>query len=399
MKTHNLILTLVLSFAATVSLVAQQAEPVHAVIVSGKDSAWYARQVLAWEQEVKKCPKSEEAWRNLFNASFYLKYWHNGLQEKIPAGKSVLERMEREIPESFTYNFCRYKISMGGESEYAERALTMMPNEVDLGSVDVLLGYLWRTGADLEKGKRGAQFNELLNRQYEGGYYPDFALRYNYNHLEGLPDNAIYIGLGDLDLFPKIMMQRTMNLHTDKFIVVSPFLSLPNYRNSICTHLGIPPYQPDKEHFQDCFIGFVQYLSEKTARPIYINAAITKQHDFLSKTEFKDFCKNLYQEGLLLKYSTTPYDNKAAGLQAIEKYHLEYLTEPRFRKENYWKGSEMLQVNYAVLLASYIQEYEETGHTMRAKRLKELLRASISNTQLNDATKKQYLHHIETTCP
>ena len=220
---------------------------------------------------------------------------------------------------------------MTSDSVFAERALTMIPDDVDLETVDGLLGYLWRTGADLDKGERGAQFNEMLKWQYEGGYYPDFALRYNYNQLEGMPENAIYIGQGDLDLFSKIMMQRAMNLHKDKFIVVSSFLFLQNYRDGICKHLGIPPYEIEASQFQ--LSKFIHYLSEKTDRPIYLNASVPYNLESSSNTEIKEFCDSLYQEGLLLKYSTTPYDNATAAMRAFEKYHLEYLTEPRFRTE------------------------------------------------------------------
>ena len=189
---------------SAVSLMAQKPEPVHAVIVSGKDSTWYAQQFDAWELEVKKHPKSEEAWRNLFHAKYYLKYWFDETKATDTTARPVLTRMEKAIPESFTYNYCRYKADMAGNSEYAERALTMIPDNVDLETVDGLLGYLWRTGADLDKGERGALFNEMLKWQYEGGFYPDFALRYDYNQLEGMPENAIYIGHGDLDLLPKL---------------------------------------------------------------------------------------------------------------------------------------------------------------------------------------------------
>ena len=157
MKTHRFIIVLALMWATAISLVAQKPEPVHAVIVSGKDSTWYARQAEAWEAAVKKHPKSEEAWRNLFYAKYYLKFWYNGVQEQVTPGTSVLERMEQAIPESFTYNLCRYKISMAHNSEFAERALTMIPDNVDLEAVADLLGYLWRTSADLDKGERGAQ--------------------------------------------------------------------------------------------------------------------------------------------------------------------------------------------------------------------------------------------------
>ena len=100
-----------------------------------------------------------------------------------------------------------------------------------------------------------------------------------------------------------------------------------------------------------------------------------------------------------MKYSTTPYDNAAAALRAFEKYHLEYLTEPRFRIENYWKGSEKLQVNYATLLPKFIQRFKAAGDEKRAQQLYRILRASITNTQLDEATKQRYLQHLENFRP
>ncbi|MBQ2122712.1 MAG: hypothetical protein II200_01820 [Bacteroidaceae bacterium] len=397
MKTHRCILALALFVATANSLLAQRPEPVLPVIVSGQDSIWYAHQAEAWEAEVKKHPKSEEAWRNLFNAKYYLKFWFDGLKEPTSAENSVLTRMEQAIPGTFTYNYCRHTISMSSDFEFAERALTMIPDDVSHETVDGLLGYLWRTGADLDKGKRGAQFNELLKRQYEGGYYPDFALRYNYNQLEGMPENAIYIGHGDLDLFPKIMMQRAMKLHEDKFIVVSSFLYIPNYRDGICKHLGIPPYEVEAAQFR--LSQFIHYLSEQTDRPVYLNASVPYNLETSANEDIKEFCECLYQEGLLLKFSSTPYDNAAAALRAFEKYHLEYLTEPRFRTENYWKGSEKLQVNYVTLLPKFIQRFKAAGDEKRAQWLYRTLRASITNTQLDETTKQRYLQHLENFRP
>ena len=397
MKTHRCILALALFVATANSLLAQRPEPVLPVIVSGQDSIWYAHQAEAWEAEVKKHPKSEEAWRNLFNAKYYLKFWFDGLKEPTSAENSVLTRMEQAIPGTFTYNYCRHTISMSSDFEFAERALTMIPDDVSHETVDGLLGYLWRTGADLDKGKRGAQFNELLKRQYEGGYYPDFALRYNYNQLEGMPENAMYIGHGDLDLFPKIMMQRAMKLHEDKFIVVSSFLYIPNYRDGICKHLGIPPYEVEAAQFR--LSQFIHYLSEQTDRPVYLNASVPYNLETSANEDIKEFCECLYQEGLLLKYSTTPYDNATAAMRAFEKYHLEYLTEPRFRTENYWKGSEKLQVNYVTLLPKFIQRFKAAGDEKRAQWLYRTLRASITNTQLDETTKQRYLQHLENFRP
>lgn len=397
MKIKKIIFLVALLITMSTNTFSQKAEPVHAVIVTGKDSAWYAKQAELWEQEVKRHPESEDAWRNLFNAKYYLKFWYNSLQKKEEPAQSVLTRMEKAIPESFTYNYCRYKVSMASPSEYAERALKQIPENVDLGMVDGLLGYLWRRGADADNGEYGKIFNKLLKMQYEGNYYPEFALRYSYNQLEGLPQNAIYIGNGDLDLFPKIMIQRAMGLHTDKTIVVQPFLFLEDYRDSICTQLGIAPFRPtamettDAQHPNGNNDAFVKYLSEQTGRPLYFEASLGRKYNTLSTC--------LYREALLLRYSPTPYNNVEASLQTIEKYHLEYLTEPRFHSEYYWKGSEQLQINYAILLANYIKSYEERGNKKRAIWLENLLRASITNTQLDDAQKQTILKFIDHICP
>ena len=87
------------------------------------------------------------------------------------------------------------------------------------------------------------------------------------------------------------------------------------------------------------------------------------------------------------------------ALRAFEKYHLEYLTEPRFRTENYWKGSEKLQVNYVTLLPKFIQRFKAAGDEKRAQWLYRTLRASITNTQLDETTKQRYLQHLENFRP
>ena len=104
MKKHRCILALALLLSTVNSLVAQQAEPVRAVIISGQDSAWYARQAEAWEAEVKKHPKSEEAWRNLFNAKYYLKFWFDVLKEHCRFTNTLraFDSNETGIPVDFT---------------------------------------------------------------------------------------------------------------------------------------------------------------------------------------------------------------------------------------------------------------------------------------------------------
>lgn len=375
---------------------AQSAETVLPVIVSGKDSAWYAQQAKAWEQEVQKSPKSEKAWRNLFNAKYYLKYWFNENVTPADSSEYVINRMAQAIPGTFTYNYCRYKVEQGGKSDFAERALDMIPVDIDPATVDGLLGYLWRSGAAEGTGKRAQQFDELLTRQYHHAYYPDYVLRYSYNQLEGLPENAIYIGRGDMDLFPKVMMQRAMRVHQDKMIVVSSFLCIKEYTDSVCKKLGIAPYTPSVNPVGSSAnddinaVEFIKYLSQKTGRPVYCEPSLVDAYRLIAN--------NLYREGLLLKYSPVPYDNWAAAKKVIHKYHYEYLYLPKFRPETYWKGSEVIQANYVVMLAEYIKKYKQMGNTAKADWLMQILETSVVNTQLPERTKATYLEYLKQFC-
>ena len=397
MKCLNILSVVALSLLTPILTFAQCAETVLPVIVSGKDSTWYAQQAKAWEQEVQKSPKSEEAWRNLFNAKYYLKYWFN--ENVTPADSSgyVLNRMEKAIPGTFTYNYCRYKANQGGQSDFADKALDMIPADIDPGTVDGLLGYLWRCGAADGVGKRAQQFDELLRRQYHSAYYPDYVLRYSYNQLEGLPENAIYIGRGDMDLFPKVMMQRAMHVHQDKMIMVCSFLCIKEYTDSICKKLGIAPYTPavnpvgSSANDDINAVEFIKYLSKNTGRPIYCEASLVDSYRLIAN--------NLYREGLLLKYSPVPYDNWAAAKKVIHKYHYEYLYLPKFRPETYWKGSEVIQANYVVMLAEYIKKYKQMGNTAKADWLKQILETSVVNTQLPESTKATYLEYLKQFCP
>lgn len=393
MKTQRTISFCSLLLLTFTFLQAQVAKDIKSVIVTGKDSAWYAEQAKLWEKEVAENPQSERAWYNLFEANRYLKFWFQAYEVPRDSADFIINRMERAIPNTFTYHYCRYQLQQAAYSPHAEKALDCIPKEPEPGIVDGLLGYLWRSGKADGQGQRRELFDQLLQKQYEKGYYPNFALHYSYNQLEALPQNSIYIGYGDLDLFPKIMMQRVLDIHQDKVVAVSSFLSIAAYADSLCQRLGIAPYRPEGMEKEIIMgdtayeTGFIEYLAQATKRPVYLEPSLGKL--------YKNLGEKLYREGLLLKYSPKPYDNVSASKTAIEhKYKFEYLGMPKFHHEVYWKGSEMQQVNYIVLLGSFIKTYRAEGNKTRAEWLKKILQTSVENTRLPQETKNTYLKHL-----
>ena len=397
-------LALVLLCATSLSLVAQQKERVLPVITTGKDYTWYVQQYELWDKEVKQHPKSEDAWRNLFTAEFYLNNWFAEERPPLDSVNVVLQRMEKAIPGSFTYNYCVYKNYMDGTSEHAERALQLMPRDADLITVDCLLAYLWRTGADADKGRRGAQFIACAKKLYEGHYYPEYALRYNDNQLLGLPENAIFLGNGDLEVLPKIVLQRAMNLHQGKTVVPSVFLYDERFRDSLCSQLRIQPFRVngesvDFDHFPFYFLDFIKYVSAETGRPIYFGPSVKYLEYFVVEEQLELLKSCLYSEGLVQKYSPDPYDNTEASLRAIEKYQLNFFTDPNYTPKDEWEGSKNMQLHYMELLYPYIQVYKDLGNMERAEWLRRTLRASITNTNLDEDAKNYYLPYLDYSEP
>lgn len=394
MKIKSIIVGVGVLLASVAASFAQAPQQIESVIVSGKDSVWYAQQYDAWNKEVKKNPKSELAWRNLFEAKWYLRNWFDVQDEVTDSSQLVIKRMERAIPHSFTYNLCRLRMQMSPVNEYGERALDMVPDDLNPKNVETLISYMWFTGYAEKKNFRSELLDRLLLRQYEVGYYPDFALRFCYNQFQAMPSNAIYVGHGDLDLLPKLMMQRAMGIHTDKTIVVNSFIHNKTYADKVCEGLGIQPFAGVKEAYADekdlrhVEADFIRYLAKETGRPVYFGAGVTMQ--------IKSLARNTYAEGIVYRYSERPYDNLSATKRALEhKYHLEYLTEPKFHAETYWKGSEMLQVNYVVGLAHLVKSYREAGDLKRANWLYEALKASVENTRLPEDVKRQYIGYLD----
>ena len=210
----NMRRTLIVSWAVAVALCASAQKPqeIKGIVEEAHDSLWYAGQVEAWQREVDADGQDEKAWRNLFEAAWGLKSCSHGKNDGgMPR---ILERM----------------------------AMTLLPDDISDRGYDAVLGYLWMMGETDGTGWKAGLFNDILRRQYEHGKYPSFILRFGYNQLQGMAEGGLFFGNGDTQLFDKLMLQRAMRVHTDKVVVVIPFLSIRSYRDALCRQLGIPPF-------------------------------------------------------------------------------------------------------------------------------------------------------------
>lgn len=375
---RTILLTIAL-FMLGFEVKAQQAEEIKNIVVANKDSAYYDAQVKAWGQKVKENSKDENAWRNYFKASNYLKYFCNG--EKVDMD-GLFEQMKESIPDTYTYNMCAYYSMVGEEKayDYAEKALQMKP---DGGKdIDLWTGYLMI--------RNDSRLPAMAKRYYESGEYSPAVLQYNFNELQGMEDGGIYVGNGDVCLIPKALLQYAMGLHKDKIVIAASFLYLKPYRDALFKKLGIgeAPEPKDihtKKDADDYCDLLFRTIRDRSHRPMYFPA-------FNWQEMVPTWKKNLYNEGLTVRYSAKPYNNLAVKKRNVEeRYMMEYLHE-KFYPDT-WGSSSRLSVNYAVLLSDLLPIYKKQN-MKRYTWLQNLLTDAVNGTSLDSSSKVEYLKMV-----
>ena len=362
-------------------IMAQKAVRVESPIVSEKDSTWYKEQRDLWKAQTQKDPKNETAWRNYYKAARYMAWWDNW---NDTTARAVIREMSHAIPNTYTYNLCAFtaiKLGHGIGTDgdmYAEAALTMLPDEMQYDDYNEWVCYLAMKG----KEQRMAQ---MAKRYYDSGLYSEAVLRYGYNELAGMDYNGIYIANGDAAIIPKWLIQEGMGLFRDKTIVCTSFLAVTEYREWLFKKLGIEVPEWTEGSYDDYEQKLLQAIIDKYGSKVYFSTTT------FSET-MKPWQQNLYNEGLLLKYSEKPYDNLAVKRRNVEeRYMLEYLLVS-FRPE--WTAGQRLSANYAVLLADLLSYYAMNDRK-RHDWLMRLLVSGVNNTSLDEERKQAILKELK----
>ena len=361
-------------------IMAQKAVRIESPIVSEKDSTWYKEQKDLWKAETRKDPTDETAWRNYYKAARYMA-WENW---NDTTARQVIREMSQAIPDTYTYNLCAFTAIKLGHGigtdgdKYAEAALAMLPDEMHYDDYNEWVCYLAMKG----KEQRMAQ---MAKRYFESGLYSEAVLRYSYNELAGMSEGSIYIANGDAAIIPKWLIQEGMGLCKDKTIVCTSFLAVTEYREWLFQKLGIEVPEWTEGTYDDYERKLLQTIIDKFGSKVYFSATT------FPKT-MEPWNDNLYNEGLLLKYSTKPYDNLAIKRRNVEeRYMMEYLLVS-FRPE--WTAGQRLSANYAVLLADLLPYYAKND-PKRHEWLMRLLVSGVNNTSLDEERKQAILKELK----
>lgn len=364
----------------TLSVMAQtKAVRIESPIVSEKDFMWYVEQKEAWKALTQKDPMNETAWMNYYHAARYMAWF----QQEDSTAKQVVHEMEIAIPDSYAFNFCAYRESSSGKGygdpkKYAEAALANLPDEMQFFDYDNWVCYLAMQGDEV-------RMKPLAKRYFDSGIYSEAVLRYSYNELSGMDEGGIYIANGDAAIIPKWLIQEGMNVHKDKTILCASFLAVKEYREWLFRKLGIElPVLKDPQSAEDYDanqIALINAIIDKYGSKVYFSPLNINTSNYWKQ--------NLYNEGLLLKYSKKPYDNLAIKRHNVEeRYMLEYLLVS-FHPE--WTAGQRLSANYAVLLADLLPYYAKHDQK-RYDWLMRLLVSGITNTSFSEERKREFMN-------
>jgi hypothetical protein len=350
---------------------------VESPLVSEKDFVWYTEQKEAWKAETEKNPQNETAWLNYYHAAHYMGWWGTKSDSIV---RRVMSDMKQAIPDTYTYYFCSYRAGISGHGKetdsdkYAEAALAKLPDEMQFFDYDQWVCYLAMKGDE-------ARMKPLVKRYFDSGIYSEAVLRYSYNELAGMDEGGIYISSGDAAIIPKWLIQEGMGLHKDKTIVCAPFLAVKEYRDWLCKKLGVvDPIHEEPYWTDESCNALLQEVINKYGSKVYFSTTTPS-------STMEPWKNNLYNEGLLLKYSKKPYDNLAVKRRNVEeRYMLEYLLVS-FRPE--WTAGQRLSANYAVLLADLLPYYAKHDQK-RYDWLMRLLVSGIDNTSMSEERKQEF---------
>ena len=260
----------------------------------------------AWKKVVEKYPQNQRAWRNLFFATFIGE--GNSLSDlntddfKKPRTALVMRKMKEAIPDSYVFYLCACHFWLEKEwgkwdKDILRKAIEMMPYDACDEDVLRLAKLLWEKDCNNDK-----LLTKVYYRIYDKHLYPYREMRYGWNLVKSMPQNAIFVAHDAMELEP-------VN--------------------------------------EDYVAKFTMHLIKETKHPLY---------QPLDMINYSNLCMDsLYNEGLLVKYSDKRYDNISVLLNNVRNvYDLKYLAEPPLVKDlNYDSTNEhkiVMSLTYVVKL-------------------------------------------------
>lgn len=418
------IFTILLVFIIVFDANARNTEGSQSPDTSSIDSIMMDSSYNYWNNYVKQHPDDEGAWLELFEQSENMvrnlldktRSYHE--PQKLRAQMNVVGRMEQAIPKTYTFYYCAYE---GGyrphtedidsllkkpdiptlfmhREEYADSAIAVFPNNATADDYEYWIPYLIEEQDTL-------RLHKMLRNYYESGLYPEEMLQYHFNELQGMEEGGIYIGYASPDIIGKLILQVVLGVHKDKILYNEDHLMDREYVIDLFQKIGIPIDEKFEENplfmWQQSQIKtlevFMRYLFDNSTRPIYLSAHNMK-HLFLGTGVPEDLQASIYNEGLTMRYSPRPYNNKAVKRRNIEqRYRLEYLRMPfhpaKEEQSHFQTSLDAYAANYIRLLHDQLPYYKQHDYE-RYQWLKSTFMDIISQLEKKNYDVNELKHYL-----
>lgn len=324
-----------------------------------------------WNGFVVQHPKDDVAWRNLFEIcscqEFKLrcKDWEAGVGYYRENMVPLLERIKKAIPGSYTAYYCEYEGMLATTTDRreiaADSAIVLLPKDAPAGDYDLWTQYLIPKRDTL-------RMTNVLTQYYESGQYPEEWLQYHFNELQGMEEGSVYIAPHPGEMVAKLILQYVLGVHKDKILYDEDAAMDPDYVKDVFGRIGIPfsdeIWNQLWSMWQDkTLTAIMRYIFDHSKHPVYLSA-----HDmwqYIIGEGLPDELKAcLYNEGLTMRYSIKPYDNRAVKRRNIEqRYRLEYLRmsfHPEMKNtQRFSFSADAYAMNYMRLLQDQLPYYKQ----------------------------------------
>ena len=345
-----------------------------------------------WNGFVTQHPKDDAAWRNLFEVcscqEFKLrsKNWEAGVGYYRENIVPLLERIKKAIPGSYTAYYCEYEGMLATTTDRreiaADSAIVLLPKDAPAGDYDLWTQYL------IPK-RDTVRMTNVLTQYYNSGQYPEEWLQYHFNELQGMEEGSVYIAPHPGEMVAKLILQYVLGVHKDKILYDEDAAMDPDYVKDVFGRIGIPfsdeIWNQLWSMWQDkTLTAIMRYIFDHSKRPVYLSAHDIWQH-IIGQGLPDELKARLYNEGLTIRYSTTPYDNRAVKRRNIEqRYRLEYLRMP-FHPEmkntqRFSFSADAYAMNYMRLLQDQLPYYKKHNRE-RYQWLNDIFRDIISQLE------------------
>ncbi len=314
---------LTLSFIS-MNLWAQKPVEIRGVAKEDFPPSYYKEQASLWKKEIDIAFDNGYAWLQYFKAQrAYLiltkpDIWQHDSPKIYAELQPIIDEAAAHIKDQFDWYFMRAVNTFN-----PKEALTLFEKAFDLDP-DRYETYGWlftQYARQFNDGKARPCADKIL----ENNLYSNANYLWNFNAMQGMEENAIFIGNGDMDVLPKWVLQHSTGIRTD-LIVISKWLvaSDTDYRNTIFKRLNINNgYKKPSEFptYKDWVNYITLYMIENSENAVYMSCGT--QTSFFEKNNIID---KMYLEGLNYRYSKQGIDNIAKTVTLFEEvYRLDHL--------------------------------------------------------------------------